>query len=356
MTFTIAPVSVWAGMAMLGAAALLAGDAPSPLRSGTATRSPPSHSGPRLTGVNLAGGEFKPGRRPGVYGKDYLYPRPADLAFFARAGMNVVRVPVRWERVQPELAGPLSSEEMQRLDAVVRNAGQQRLHLILDVHNYARYAGRKVDEPAIADGLVDLWVRLAKRYGDTPVAFGLMNEPNGIAAAEWRPVVDRVVAAIRETGARNLILVPGVRWTGAHSWTKPAGGDSNAAAFADFRDPGANFAFEMHQYLDRDSSGTNPDCGSRDTGVERLRAATAWLRSVHARGFLGEFGASGDAECLATLDRMLGFLDQNGDVWMGWTYWAAGPWWPEHYAFSLQPGRDGTERPQMQVLRAHLAQ
>ncbi|MCC2976902.1 glycoside hydrolase family 5 protein [Sphingomonas sp. PL-96] len=315
----------------------------------------PTGAGPRLTGVNLAGGEFTPGRRPGTYGKDYIYPSAADLASFAQAGMNIVRLPVRWERVQPGLSGPLSAEEVQRLDMVVSNAAAYRLHVLLDVHNYGRYAGRSVTEPAVAKGLADLWARLARHYKGQPVAFGLMNEPNGIAAADWRRIVDRVVAAIRTTGARNLILVPGTKWTGAHSWTRTGGGGSNAEAFAGFRDPGGNFAFEMHQYLDSDSSGTHPGCGGPDTGAERLRAATAWLRSEHARGFLGEFGAGPDAACLQTLDYMLTYLDRNGDVWTGWTYWAAGPWWPESYRFSVQPTRGGMERPQMRVLREHLA-
>lgn len=310
---------------------------------------------PQLTGVNLAGGEFKPARRPGVYGKDYLYPRDADLATFARAGMNVVRVPLRWERVQPGLSQALSPEEVGRLDTVVASASAYGLTVILDVHNYGRYAGRSVTEPVVADGLVDLWRRLASHYRGKRVAFGLMNEPHGIAATAWRRIVDRVMRAIRATGARNLVLVPGTKWTGAHSWTRTGGGGSNADAFAGFRDPGGNFAFEMHQYLDSDSSGTHPGCGGPDTGVDRLRAATAWLRSVRARGFLAEFGAGGDAACLATLDRMLAYMDRNGDVWSGWTYWAAGPWWPASYAFSVQPSRTGDERPQMRVLRRHRA-
>jgi endoglucanase len=352
-------IARWAlpGFAMaaivLLAAATLAGSRES---SGLAARpAAAARARPQLTGVNLAGGEFKPGRRPGIYGKDYLYPRDPDLAYFAQAGMNVVRVPIRWERVQPRLSSTLSADEMQRLDTVASTAAAYRLTMILDVHNYAKYAGRRVTEPAVTAGLVDLWTRLAQRYKGRPVAFGLMNEPNGMAATEWRAIVDRVVAAIRATGARNLILVPGIKWTGAHSWARTGGGGSNAAAFASFRDPGGNFAFEMHQYLDSDSSGTHPGCGGPDTGADRLRAATAWLRSVKARGFLGEFGAGGDAACLETLQRMLTFLDQNGDAWLGWTYWAAGPWWPESYAFSVQPSRTGVGRPQMKVLRDHLA-
>lgn len=345
-------------IAMAGAAAMVAVDSAEAPPAGTPATQPPAPAGagPHRTGINIAGGEFKPGRRPGVYGKDYIYPSAANLVPFAQAGMDIVRLPVRWERVQPSLSGPLSSEELQRLDTVIGNARAYRLDVILDVHNYGRYAGRSVTEPAVANGLAHLWTRLAQHYKGQPLAFGLMNEPNRIAATDWRRIVDRVVVAIRATGARNLILVPGTKWTGAHSWTRTGGGGSNAEAFAGFRDPGGNFAFEMHQYLDSDSSGTHPGCVGPDTGADRLRAATAWLRSEHARGFLGEFGAGRDAACLEALDRMLTYLDRNGDVWMGWTYWAAGPWWPDSYMFSVQPTRAGMERPQMRVLREHLAQ
>lgn len=352
------PSIALSGAATLVGAALLAALAqPNLPDTSDAPRSarPAAGSGrPTLTGVNLSGGEYNPGKRPGVYGKEYIYPRDADLATFAQAGMNVVRVPFRWERVQPKLAGALSADEMQRLDTVVSSATAYRLTVILDVHNYAKYAGRMVTEPAVANGLVDLWQRLAQRYKGKRVIFGLMNEPNGFAAADWRKIVDRTVAAIRRTGARNLILVPGVRWTGAHSWTS-GGAGSNATAFAGFRDPGGNFAFEMHQYLDSDSSGTHAGCGGPDTGANRLAAATAWLRKQKARGFLGEFGAGGDAACLETLERMLTYLDQNGDVWTGWTYWAAGAWWPQSYMYSVQPSKTGTAKPQMRILRDHLA-
>lgn len=32
----------------------------------------------------------------------------------------------------------------------------------------------------------------------------------------------------------------------------------------------------------------------------------------------------------------------NKDVWNGWTWWAAGPWWG-NYIFLLEPNSDGTD-------------
>lgn len=66
--------------------------------------------------------------------------------------------------------------------------------------------------------------------------------------------------AIRATGATNVVFVPGVAWTGAHSWNATFYGTPNAVVMATVRDPGNNYVFEVHQYLDSDSSGTNANC------------------------------------------------------------------------------------------------
>lgn len=329
-------------------------------RNGGAARAAPPAAPPALVGVNLAGGEFGPeGQYLGVYDKDYAYPDAAVGAPFLALGMNTARVPIRWERVQPRPLAPLDAIEMGRIDATIAGLSGYAA-VILDIHNYAAYFGRRLGDDARSRAmLADLWARLALRYRGNPhLAFGLMNEPVDLPAPAWRRIAEASVAAIRGAGARNLILVPGSDWTGAHSWSErvllgPGAGPSNADAFAGFADPGDNFAFDLHQYFDENSSGASPSCITPVRAVARLTDATAWLRAQRARGFIGEFGTGPDADCLATLDAVLGFVDANSDVWMGWTVWAGGGWWG-NYAFSVQP--EGTrQRPQMTVLRRHIA-
>jgi len=72
--------------------------------------------------------------------------------------------------------------------------------------------------------------------------------------------------------------VPGSNWTGAHSWIT-GGSASNAAAFQNFRDPAGNYAIEMHQYLDPDSSGMKMQCEDAPVIRQRMMAATNWLRT-----------------------------------------------------------------------------
>ena len=49
-----------------------------------------------------------------------------------------------------------------------------------------------------------------------------------------------------------------------------------------------------------------------------------------------------------------GSSSKNRDVWLGWTYWAAGAWSPGYFA-SVQPV-DGVDTPQMKVLLKHVAE
>ena len=56
--------------------------------------------------------------------------------------------------------------------------------------------------------------------------------------------------------------------------------------------------------------------------------------------------------CLHGLDILLTHLHANSDVWMGWTYWAAGAWWGTRYPMSVQP-IDGP-RPQAAILHKYI--
>lgn len=313
-----------------------------------------TNSDEKLRGVNLAegaSGSYNTKSGPGRYGYVYKYPDAETSKPFIEAGMNTVRLPFRWERVQPTAFGELSPTEMERLDASI-DAMSGFSTVILDVHNYAHYFGEPLDVEQGGPMLADLWHRLAARYANNPsIAFGVMNEPFGIDARSWRAIMDKVIVSIRDTGARNLVLVPGTRWSGGHSWMR--GGDGgNGSALAGFADPADNFIYEVHQYLDADSSGTSTECVSPEVAQRRLHEVTAWLRKEGRQALLGEFGAAPNEGCLEALSAMLDYIENSDDAWKGWAYWAGGSWWGD-YPFSIQP-KDGQHRPQMLVLRRYL--
>jgi endoglucanase len=308
----------------------------------------------RFTGVNIAGAEFNGRMLPGRPSTDYFYPSKPMIDHFAAKGMNTIRLPFLWERLQPVLGADLDSGELKRLDDVVQYATGRGLHVVLDVHNYAAYRRQPIGTADVsAAALGDLWRRIAQHFkSNRNTIFGLMNEPKGLKTETWLEAANTAIAAIRQAGATNLILVPGNGWTGAHSWMGRSYGTPNAEVMLGVADPANNYAFEVHQYLDSNYSGTHPECRNERIGVTTLEKFTQWLRTNGKRGFLGEFGGGSDPVCLAALDAMLTHLAENSEVWLGWTYWAAG-FWPPSYFTSVQPV-DGADRPQMSVLLKHV--
>ena len=150
-----------------------------------------------------------------------------------------------------------------------------------------------------------------------------------------------------------MILVPGNAWTGAHSWMQNWYGTSNSVALLNIKDPKDNFLIEIHQYFDPDFSGTSADCKDDDIGVKSMTPVTNWLRKNHLKGFLAEFGASTQSNSMSAMDKTLKYMEENHDVWFGWTYWAAGPWWHD-YMYSVEPVNN-VEKQQMTVLQKYLA-
>jgi hypothetical protein len=203
----------------------------------------------------------------------------------------------------------------------------------------------------------DFWSKVAEHFKDNPnVIFGLCNEPNQHTPSQWLETANAAIAAIRSAGALQEILVPGTYWTGAWSWTTnfpedPDGSNADVIGTGVI-DPANNFAFEVHQYLDADSSGTQPGAVSATIGVERLTAITEWAEATGSRLFLGEVGATNDQTSLAALKGMLAYMQEHSDVWQGVTAWSAGPWWGD-YMFSLEP-LNGVDKPQMAIFEQHL--
>ena len=307
-------------------------------------------------GVNLAVAEFGKGDE---LNKNYVFPTQREFAYFGGKGLRVVRIPFLWERLQPEVRGELRAADLAELDRCAAQANQLGVAVLLDVHSYGgrNVAGKHcfvgIDAELTGDDFNDLWVRLAKHFQDRPLVwFGLMNEPHKHTAQLNAQLMQSALNAIRATGAKNFVTVPGTSWTGAHSWLS----SGNAAAYENFSDPGSNFAFEVHQYLDKDNSGSHAEATS-GAGAKRIAAFAAWAKTRHVRGLLGETGWSKDDASQAEGEAELAAMDQDRDVWLGFTYWAAGPWWGS-YMYSLEPEfpkiGDPVDKPQMAVVAKHL--
>jgi endoglucanase len=268
--------------------------------------------------------------------------------------MKIFRIPFQWERMQRSLGGSLDATELARLDDFVSYATGKGARVIVDPHNYARYNGAIIGAGTVtAANLADFWGKLAAHYASNAlVIFGLMNEPHDIDVNTWLAAANMAIAAIRAAGATNLILVPGTNWTGAATWPT-----SNAAMIG-VVDSGNNYAYEVHQYLDSDSSGSHTTCVSTTIGTERIMPFATWLQSNGRRGFLGEFGGGAvadtmaqDQTCATAIDGMLSLIASRTDLWLGWTYWAGGPWWMNGTSYAIT---DTATPWQLTLLESHL--
>jgi hypothetical protein len=242
-------------------------------------------------GVNMSGGDFgTPGplestsnfsnANPGTYNSAYHFDTQQSFSYVASRGITLVRLPVRWERVQPLLGGPLSTAELQRITDAVTRASNAGLGVILDIHNYGAYwlsngsqgVRRAIGSPEVTvTHFATLWRHLSTAFRSNPgvVGYGLMNEPVGMTGpAAWEQASQAAVTAIRQNADNKLVLVPGYNWSGAQQWTS-----QHPRAW--ISDPAANVRYEAHHYWDRDSSGAY------------LNSYAAEVADAQARGYVG---------------------------------------------------------------------
>lgn len=129
------------------------------------------------------------------------------------------------------------------------------------------------------------------------------------------------IDGIRSAGATSqYIFAEGNSWSGAWTWT-----DINDN-MKQLTDPENKLIYQMHQYLDSDGSGTSETCVSSTIGEERVKAATQWLKDNGKKGFLGEFAGGANDVCKSAIQGMLSYMESNSDVWLGVSWWSAGPW------------------------------
>ncbi len=274
-----------------------------------------------MLGVNLSGAEFGNGNK---YGYDYAYPTFKDLSFYASQGIDMVRVPVKWERLQPTLGGALDATELARLKTFLDKAEQAGVQVIVDLHNFGTYDGKVIGSATTPiASFADFWSKLAGAIGDKPAVMGydIMNEPHGMPTdMTWPEAAQAATDAIRKLGDTHSVFVEGEHWAGAANWTA-----NNP--YLDVKDALNRVVYEAHVYFDDNGSGTykgsyDQEGAYADIGAQKLRSFIGWLNDHNAQGFIGEFSVpSDDPRWQVVLDRFLQVMEENE---LSGTYWGAG--------------------------------
>lgn len=252
---------------------------------------------PGRRGIVLNGGEFGDvpqtqarssfsNRTAGVYGHDWHYDGQASLDYLAARGITTVKIPFRWERLQPTLGAAFNAAELKRLKGAVERARKANLRVILDPHNYGGYydfdgghgVRKTIGSAALPDTVFnDLWRRLSNNFKANPTVEGyaLMAEPaqmpsvDGLSPARvWERSSQRALTAIRRNGDAKLVYVPGYDWSGVAQWTK-----THPRPW--ITDPTGNFRYEAHHYWDRDGSGSYASDYAAEVADAEARGWTA---------------------------------------------------------------------------------
>lgn len=332
-----------------------------------------------MVGINLGGAEFG-GAIPGVEGVHYGWPTVEELDYWQSKGIRLIRLPFKWERLQPELNGDFDSNYFEGLKRSVTMMGQRNMLVILDVHNYAYYGGELIGTAAVPMAAFgDLWGRLAAHFkSDSAVyGYGLMNEP---ADCDWAAAAQVAIDAIRQEDTTTRIYVANGYsvWAATYingdplQWAE----DHMRIGPNELNDPLNLIRWEFHLYLDHDASGKykhtyqfeiertdGPGARVNPTiGIERTLPFVLWLNKYDQIGFIGEYSAPAnpgvDRRWLLALKNTMDYFQENG---LANTYWAAGKRFTSGQGYVISQNgwppklKERGDRPQLKLLRKYIA-
>jgi endoglucanase len=270
------------------------------------------------------------------------------LTYYTNKGFNTIRLPISWERYQHTLLGSANTTYEANLIATVNQAVGAGFYVILDLHNYNRYAtGSHTSDQGTTQSingvpvqhvlgdviltnahLVDVWQKLGALFKNNGhVSFNLMNEPHdfSITSDNYAVMINAQITAIRGVGANNLILVPNSRASDVDHWQQysPNDGSLDSVAMLGITDSANNFAHDMHAYWD--PAGFTP---ARYTSYANLLSeVTAWAITNNRKLFLSEMGCDPATSGASTqIGGALAYMNSNSNVWLGWTAWNLPPY------------------------------
>jgi endoglucanase len=296
-------------------------------------------------GVTLSGAE-------GV-GNDYTRPTEGELRYYASKGVRLIRLEVRWDKLQPELLGSLNEDELTWVKSFVTYAHQLKIEVDIDLHQRANYDDLNFGDSLKSNDLADFWKKFAGALVQAHIqgicGFGIANEPDNEPPfyGRWPVQVNPVIAALRRVDTQHFLFVGQDQFDPSISW-QPTEATS-------IHDPANMLVFEAHSYWDNDGSGNyNPDIPPADSVaaknlvIRNLMPFIQWCQKTRNRCFVGEFGVPPDQTWLDALDAALQYMKRNN---IYGCYWAGGPGYDDILSIEPVNGKDSS---QMHVLEKYL--
>jgi endoglucanase len=272
----------------------------------------------RVLGVNRSGAEYgciaPADERLGFFGG------PTDeraIAGMAAWGINAVRLPLNehcWLGINGVPARYSGARYRSAIGSYVARLHEAGLFVVLDLHwNAPGKAMARGQQPmADLDHAPAFWASVARAFkADPAVVFDLYNEPHDVSwqcwrdgcvlPAGWRTAgMQRLVDAVRSTGARQPVIATGVDW------------GTNLSSWLEYRpyDPARQLAAGLHAF---------------DFSV--CKSPRCWTRKVRsvARGMPVVVTELGQGRCSdAFIGRFMDWADAAGVSYLGWSWNPAG--------------------------------
>src|ERR1035437_8767321 len=312
-----------------------------------------SGGAPASIGVNMDGAEYSWGS----------FSTLANLENVKSEGVNLVRMPIAWEMMQPTLNGPLNSTYLAQLEGFLSNAASLGIQVIVDLHNSGTYNLNWAADAAKNYGIIapdaanasvlgsaavpisafaNFWQQLATALNGTPAVAGydIMNEPNNMPSpATWPAAAQAAVNTIRAVDMHTPIIVEGDEWANAQYWQA-------YNANLHITDPANNIIYEAHSYFDNGSgqyTQTYAQQGATaNTGVQDVTPFLQWLQQNNYKGYVGELGVpSNDPQWIPLLNNVLNTLQSDGVSATVWNYEAPQPTDPSWWVSQIESSSSG---------------
>ncbi|MGB4576896.1 MAG: cellulase family glycosylhydrolase [Paludibacter sp.] len=241
------------------------------------------------------------------------YITEEDIKRIAELGFNSVRPALNSKLFLTEGDNPVYVEEgFQLMDSLVSWCKKHNLYVIIDMHGApGGQTGANIDDSSndipelfihqkYQDQLVDLWIKIAKRYKDESIvaAFDLLNEPLPVgtgSADKYKhllvPLYKRITSEIRKIDQKHMITLEGFNW--ANDWSL-------------FDKPFDNNVFYQFHYY----------CWARPDYLSSIDEYIKKRDMLNAPIWVGETGEKGNSIYWATSQ----YLEANN---IGFSFW---PW------------------------------
>jgi endoglucanase len=251
------------------------------------------------------------------------------FALIKNKGFDTVRIPICWPmhatRTSPYTIDPIF---FQRVDTVIEWALEQKLNVIINIHNYPEMMA---DPQAEKTRFFALWGQIANRYKNLPetVYFELLNEPTqNIFFPDWNEINTDTIHAIRSIDTIHTIIITGINWSnasGLNGLEIPKGESKIMVTFhmyspSSFTHQGASWVTPVHP-TGIHWPGKDVELACRIIQIE-LDFAKNW--SDNHPGIpilLGEFGAYNKGDMVSRANWTAYIRKQAEIRGFSWTYW-----------------------------------